>query len=285
MHVKKIFNNNVLLADNNGHEVVLIGKGLGFQKKVGQVIDESAVDKMYTPTEDRWLALFDELINDISPQYFEVASQIIKVAEKNLNTKFNAYLLIAITDHIHFAIQRMTDKIVIRNELLWEIQHFYPTEYRVGKEALQLIDTMFGVQLAEDEAGFIALKLVENRASSQYLTDKGMKMTKLLGDILTIVQYQLQTHLDAESMSYQRLLVHLRFFVERMTDSKKVNATEETDDVLYAHVFKKYPQAFNCTQKITQFIKSTLNKDVSLNEQVYVTIHIQRIINEMSQQS
>ncbi|MFR8086468.1 MAG: CAT RNA binding domain-containing protein, partial [Leuconostoc gelidum] len=39
MYVKKTFNNNVLLADNNGHEVVLIGKGLGFQKKVGQVID------------------------------------------------------------------------------------------------------------------------------------------------------------------------------------------------------------------------------------------------------
>nr|WP_167554368.1 CAT RNA binding domain-containing protein [Leuconostoc kimchii] len=35
MNIKKIFNNNVLLADNNGHEVVLIGKGLGFQKKSG----------------------------------------------------------------------------------------------------------------------------------------------------------------------------------------------------------------------------------------------------------
>ena len=285
MHVEKTFNNNVLLADNNGHEVVLIGKGIGFQKKVGQVIDESAVDKIYTPTEDRWLTLFDELINDISPKYFEIASQIIKVAEKKLNTKFNAYLLIAITDHIHFAVQRTRDKIVIRNELLWEIQHFYPTEYAVGQEALQMIDKLFGVQLADDEAGFIALKFVENRTSSQYRTDKGAQMTKLLSDIITIVQYQLQTHLDENSMSYQRFLVHLRFFVERITGSKKVNTSEETDDVLYAHVFKKYPQAFNCTQKITQFVKSTLNKNISLNEQVYVTIHIQRIINEMSQQS
>lgn len=39
MEIKKIFNNNVLLAENNGHEVVLIGKGLGFQKKVGQAIN------------------------------------------------------------------------------------------------------------------------------------------------------------------------------------------------------------------------------------------------------
>ncbi|WP_220740554.1 BglG family transcription antiterminator LicT [Leuconostoc miyukkimchii] len=283
MNIKKIFNNNVLLADNNGHEVVLIGKGLGFQKKSGQSIDESAVDKMYTPTEDRWLTLFDELINDISPQYFEVASQIIKKAEKTLNTKFNAYMLIALTDHIHFAIQRTKDKVVIRNELLWEIQHFYPTEYAVGKEALQLINQIFGVNLVDDEAGFIALKFVENRASSQYQTDKGVQMTNLIGDILTIVQYQLQVHLDEESISYQRFMVHLRFFVEKMTSNKKNISVEETDDVLYAHIFKKYPVAFNCTKKITQFIKSTLNKNVSLNEQVYVTIHIQRIINDMNQ--
>ena len=78
-------------------------------------------------------------------------------------------------------------------------------------------------------------------------------------------------------------MVHLRFFVEKMTSNKKNISVEETDDVLYAHIFKKYPVAFNCTKKITQFIKSTLNKNVSLNEQVYVTIHIQRIINDMNQ--
>ncbi|ADG40287.1 MULTISPECIES: BglG family transcription antiterminator LicT [Leuconostoc] len=285
MNIKKIFNNNVLLADNNGHEVVLIGKGLGFQKKVGQRIDEKAIDKIYAPTEARWLTLFDELISDVSPQYFEISSQIIKSAEEQLQTKFNAYLLIAITDHIHFAIQRTEDGIVIHNELLWEIQHFYPQEYAIGVAALKLIKTSFGVQLADDEAGFIALKFVENRTSAQDSNDRGVKMTKLIGDILTIVQYQLQVHLDEDTISYQRFLVHLRFFVERISSDQKINAVEETDDVLYQHIFKKYPQAFNCTQKIVQFVKNTLNKSVTLNEQVYVTIHIQRIINEISQQS
>lgn len=283
MEIKKIFNNNVLLAENNGHEVVLIGKGLGFQKKVGQAINENQIDKIYTPTEEHWLSLFNELIHDIPPEYFEISSKIIRLAEDKLNTKFNAYLLIAVTDHIHFAIQRARDDIVIRNELLWEIQHFYPMGYTVGQEALQLIAREFGITLAEDEAGFIALKFVENRTSSQSNIKKGTEMTQLIRDILTIVQYQLQIQLDETSISYQRFLVHLRFFVERITTTAKNQKSEQPDDVLYEHIFKKYPQAFKCTQKIMQFVQTKLHRDVSVNEQVYITIHIQRIINELNQ--
>ncbi len=279
MQIKKIFNNNVLLADRDGCEVVLIGKGIGFQKKQGESVDDQNVDKLYTPTEERWMSLFDDLINDISPIYFEVASQIIKTAEKNLNTKFNAYLLIVLADHIHFAIQRIQQKVVIRNELLWEIQHFYKAEYRIGRQSLDLIYKQFSVWMPDDEAGFIALKFVENRIS-QSKSGQGLKMTQLIGDILTIVQYQLQIKLKEDSISYQRFLVHLRFFVEGITSNKKEDQNEEVDDVLYQHIFKKYPQAFNCTQRIQEFIKSSLKKNMSINEQVYLTIHIQRIINE-----
>ncbi|AVI94224.1 Transcriptional antiterminator [Oenococcus oeni] len=283
MQIKKIFNNNVLLADRDGCEVVLIGKGIGFQKKQGELVDDRNVDKLYMPTEKRWMSLFDDLINDISPIYFEVASRIIKMAEKDLNTKFNAYLLIVLADHIHFAIQRVQRKIIIRNELLWEIQHFYKIEYRLGEQSLDLIYKQFFIRLPDDEAGFIALKFVENRIS-QAKSGKGLEMTRLIGDILTIVQYQLQIKLKEDSISYQRFLVHLRFFVERITSNKKEdNQKEKVDDVLYQHIFRKYPQAFNCTQRIQEFLKRSLKKKISINEQVYLTIHIQRIINEFYQ--
>lgn len=45
MEIKKIFNNNVLLAENNGHEVVLIGKGLGFQKKLAKQLMKTRLIK------------------------------------------------------------------------------------------------------------------------------------------------------------------------------------------------------------------------------------------------
>lgn len=280
MKIKKIFNNNILLADNNGREVVLIGKGLGFQKKIGQDVNNDLIDRIYTPTEDRWLPLFNELINDIPAQYFETSSQVIKLAEQQLKTKFNAYVLIGITDHLHFAVQRAEQGLFIRNEVLWEIQHFYTEEYKVGQAALRLVKRDFGVQLPDDEAGFVALKFVENRTSHQD-NGKGQQMTKLIGDILKIVVYQLGIDLDDDSIGFQRFLVHLKFFVERLISGQKNVDDESSDDILYQHISQKYPQAFKCTKEITAFIESSLKKEVSKNEQIYVTIHIQRIINEV----
>ena len=46
--ITKTLNNNVLICKSNNHEVVLIGKGIGFNKKVGMMLDENAsIEKLY----------------------------------------------------------------------------------------------------------------------------------------------------------------------------------------------------------------------------------------------
>ncbi|ANK60759.1 transcriptional antiterminator [Loigolactobacillus backii] len=279
MKIKKIFNNNVLLAEQDHHEAVLIGKGLAFQKKAGQEVDETKVSKIYAPTEEKWLGIFRDLMQDISPEYFEVSSQIIEYAEQLLNTKFNEYLLIALTDHIHFAIVRQKKKIVIHNEMLWEIQRIYQQEYLVGQRALEIIQQTFNIQLPDDEAGFIAFKFVEN-SMGRGNEDETLAMTKLINDVLNIVKYQLKIDFKTESISYQRFLVHLRFFAERIT--KKGPVVDKTDDdhFLFDHIAQKYPDAFTCVEKIKAFIEQSMNETISMNEQVYLTMHIQRVVDE-----
>lgn len=281
MRIKKVFNNNVLLAEQAGHEVVLIGKGLGFQKKTGDTVDEQLVTKTYAPTQDNWIANFQALMADIEPEYFELASQIIVLAEKQLQTTFNGYLLISLTDHIHFAVYRQQHQMDIKNEILWEIKRIYHQEYQVGRQALTLIKNQFDEQLPEDEAGFIAMKFVENSLADSN-PDKTLAMTKLINDVLNIVKYQLSLTMSDDSLSLQRFLVHLRFFAERLTLKKDDRSQGEDDEFLYQHVSQKYPRAFDCVQKIVAFIEKTAQQPVSLNEQVYLTMHIQRILNEAS---
>ncbi|AVK63977.1 transcriptional antiterminator [Lactobacillus sp. CBA3606] len=279
MRIKKVFNNNVLLADQHGHEVILIGKGIGFQKKSGDSVDETRVTKTYTPTADNWLANFQSLMSDIEPEYFEVASQIIDLAEKQLNTTFNSYLLISLTDHIHFAVYRHLHQMDIKNEVLWETKRIYHQEYQVGRQALTLVASQFEVRLPEDEAGFIAMKFVENSMATSD-ADQTIVMTKLINDVLNIVKYQLSLTMTDDSLSLQRFLVHLRFFAERLT-LKEVDRSQGTEDeILFQHVSQKYPQAFACVQKIVTFIKKTAQQPVSMNEQIYLTMHIQRMLNE-----
>ncbi|WP_454380852.1 PRD domain-containing protein [Streptococcus sp. Marseille-Q6379] len=45
----------------------------------------------------------------------------------------------------------------------------------------------------------------------------------------------------------------------------------------YEQVRVNYPESFICTQKIANYIKAGYTFELSLDEQVYLTIHIQRL--------
>lgn len=48
MVIYKILNNNLILSkDNQGHEVIIKGCGIAFQKKKGQQIDEKRIEKVF----------------------------------------------------------------------------------------------------------------------------------------------------------------------------------------------------------------------------------------------
>lgn len=283
MEVKQVFNNNVLLASEGDREVVLLGRGIGFQKKSGMLVDKNKVSQVFAPIDDKWFSLFHDLMSDLSPAYLELAAQIIQKSAKMLDTKFNDYLLISLMDHISFAVARYKKNMIIRNEILWEIKNYYPNEYQAGKKALTLINERFDVNLPDDEAGFIAMKFVESNLEHPE-SSSTVKMTKLIGDILQIIQYQLNTKLDSESISYRRFLVHLRFLAERIM-RKKRTSDDADDHFLFQHLVNKYPTSFECTKKVDVFIKKNLNVDLSLNERIYLTLHIQRILDELNKKN
>ncbi|GEN49313.1 PRD domain-containing protein [Ligilactobacillus pobuzihii] len=220
MQIKQIFNNNVLLADQNGHDLVLIGRGLGFKQRPGNSVDKKKIQQIFSPTDKKWFEMFKELIEEIEPVYFEVSSQIINIATKQLQTNFSDYLLIALADHIHFAIERYNEGNIIQNKLLWEIKHYYPDEYTVGQQSLDLIQKKFSVNLPDDEAGFIGIKFVENQPN---VTDKSSltQTSELIHAIIQIVTYQLNITLTNDSLSFQRFITHVRFFATRLINHKK----------------------------------------------------------------
>ncbi|KRL00835.1 BglG family transcription antiterminator LicT [Liquorilactobacillus capillatus] len=283
MKVKQVFNNNVLLASQGGQEVVLVGRGIGFKQRPGMPIEREKVSQVFAPTDDKWFTLFHDLIQNIAPDYLELSAGIIKQAEEMLHTKFNDYLLISLTDHLDFAVTRYKQKIQIHNEILWEIKNYYPNEYQAAAAALKMVEQHLKIRLPEDEAGFIAIKFLES--SIDHPQSSGtVKITKLIGDIVQIIQYQLQLKLDPDTMSYRRFLVHVRFLAERILQ-KKINKAGSDDEFLFQHVVKKYPASYECTKKVTVFISKQMQVKLSVNEQIYLTIHIQRILDDLNKKT
>jgi len=157
MQIQKILNNNVVITtDQKNNEIIVMGRGLAFQKKVGDEIDEVAVDKTYRLTNSDLLHKFQELLEDMPITYVEIANDIIDEAKVTLKNPLNDSLYISITDHLYAAIQRVKEGVRVRNLLLWDVKRFFPDEFSVGLDAVRRIKDKFGIDLGEDEAGNIA---------------------------------------------------------------------------------------------------------------------------------
>lgn len=272
--VKKVFNNNtVLVNDQKGLERILIGKGIAFGCKVGQLIDESKIDKTFIVDSPEVTNRFIQLTHDIPVNQLDLVTQVIKDAETELGQNFDEMTYIGLADHINYAISRYKKGHQIKNALLLEIKKFYPKEYLVAKKALKTISYYENVHMLEDEAGFIALHFVNGQESKEI--DYTLMTTEILKKSILILEDLLSVKLDEESLNYLRFVTHLRFFLQRITsDSPRENDTPE----MLKQVIELYPNAHECVEIIADYIQEKLNCVIYPEEKMYLTLHVQRLI-------
>ncbi|WP_080848614.1 BglG family transcription antiterminator LicT [Cytobacillus gottheilii] len=276
MKIVKILNNNVVVSIKDDQEVIVMGRGIAFNKRSGDQINEKQIDKVFTSEDDDITKKFKTLISDIPMEYMELSEKIIQYAKMKLGKKLNDSIYISLTDHIHFAIERHNDNLPIKNGLLWETKHLYKEEFEIGLEALNMICDQFNVILPEDEAAFIALHIV-NAQLNEDMTNL-IDMTKVIQDILTIVKYHLKIEFDENSLNYYRFITHLKFFAHRLVKGSHYKNKDEDD--LINVIKSKYPNAYQCTQKIKKFVENKYKYELTEEEMLYLTIHIQRVLNK-----
>ena len=275
MKIAKVINNNVIsVIDAHKKELVVMGRGIAFQKRPGDLVDESKIEKTFKLDNKDVSEKFKTLLYDVPMEYMDVSDRIISYAKERLGKKLNDSIYVSLTDHITFAIERSQKGLIISNPLLWEIKRIYADEYAIGLKAITKIQEMLGITLPQDEAGFIAMHIVNAELNEEM--PNVVNMTKLIQDILNIVKYHFKIELDEESLNYFRFLTHLKFFAQRLyTDSPYNNE----DDFLYEMVKEKQKEAFACVLKIRDFIEKTHNHQLTKEEMAYLTIHIERVVN------
>ncbi|SEO26300.1 transcriptional antiterminator, BglG family [Amphibacillus marinus] len=274
MKLKKALNNNVVLATTDQHEeVVAFGPGISFGLKPGAVIDQNKINKIFTlATKDFSLKLAD-LLSEIPIEYVEIAEDIIDYARNTLSASISDYAILTLTDHLYFAVTRYQRGEEIRNVLLWEAKKFYREEFKVGLKALELIKDKLNVRFNEDEAGFIAMHIINTQTEGNEI-DKTVKITNIVQDILGIIKYHFNLVYDEDSWNYGRLVTHLKFFAQRIVANDHLANNE---DDLYPRVQSKYPAAFACAQKIKTYVENGYQKEISESEIVYLVLHIARL--------
>lgn len=277
MIIKKILNNNVVISQNDRfEEIIVMGKGLAFQKKIGSEIESDKIDKVFVSGAQSEVSEIEKMIMTVNPAVLDIAKEIILLAEKSTRHEYLDQAYITLTDHLNYAIDRGKQGVFIPNPLIFEIRKFYPEEFKVALQAIEKINQKFDTNFPIDEAGFIALHLANSRKNSNKLPVT-MESTEMVRDILQIISRFFGIMFDENSLSYNRMVTHIQYFVKRILENE---AVEETDEFLYQLVQSKYPEAFSCSQRIKDYLATVKELEIKEPEMIYLVIHINRVVED-----
>lgn len=273
MKITKVINNSFVCAyDSNNKEVVVMGKGIGFKAKEGDIISKKKIEKVFIMDGKSSVDKFKQLLEKLPLEHFRLSYEIISYARRTLGQKLNENIYITLTDHINFAVKRFKKGMMFPNPLLWEVKQFYRSEYLIGEYALRLIKENLGIEMNEDEAASIALHVV----NAEYNTNMNdaLKITTLISDIVKIINDFYGIKLDTESLHYSRLITHLKFLSQRLFLNETI---KDTDDFLFDIITSRYEKEFECSLKIKEYIEEKYEHEVSREELAYLAVHIRRV--------
>lgn len=268
--IKRINNNYALAIDNNNEKVIIYGKGVGFREIPYDLVDEQIIQEKYQLIDKQYVSFFDS----IDKYIIDIAIKIVELGKKYLNVELNPNIVFTLADHINFAMYRYDNEIDMHNPMNTAINAIYPTEARIGLEALQIIKEDTGIEFPIDEASSIGLHFVnaENGINDMYETTK---MTEIIEKILEIISDYFNIKLKEDSLEYSRFVLHMRYLMVRHIKGIELNQMY-TD--LYEVAKKDYPGSYACTMKIVEFLEKDYDWSLSKEETFYILLHVNRLI-------
>ena len=231
-----------------------------------------AVEKTFARFDEKWVRNFKRLSEESPYEFMHMTNEIISYAQLSLGKELNENVYIALTDHLNFAIQRIRQGVVLSNSMLWEIKHYYSHEDHIGLEAIAIIRRYTGIEMPVDEAGFIAMHILNSELDIDM--DLSRIMTRIIQDVLNIITYHFHIVIDEESLDYERFVTHLKFFIQRAIHE---NESKIWDPGLMDMIRAQYLDSYDCASKVAAYIERTTPYRVSEEETIYLTVHIQRL--------
>lgn len=271
-----IGNNFVSTVDDGGKEVILRGLGIGFKKHAGDLVPAQQVEKIYDLRDPEKSSRLRELLADVPPEFLDVSTEIIETAENRIGRRLSENIYITLTDHICFAVERLRSGVSYPNHLLWEITNFYPAEFAIGEKALEIIDKRLGFSLPQDEAGFIALHIVNAEIDGK-MADM-VRITEVIRKITSVVQDYYGVTLNEQSLDYGRFITHLKFLGQRIMQNRYV---ADDDSEFQNMIVRRYQRDYQCAEQIRAQLREAFAIQLPSEEMTFLTIHLHRLALSM----
>lgn len=274
--INKILNNNVVISqDKEKHEIIIMGAGIGFGKHIRDTVNQEKILKVYELRNTAFKNRFETLTAEIPFECFQLTEKIITYAENMLHQKLKDGLVLALADHIHFAVGQMQSgqqRASLMNE---EIKRLYRDEYNVGIDAVKIINDFYHIKLLPYEAASIAFHLI-NAESNNRGDDINTILTGT-NEILRIIEAAMGIKLREDSHSYSRLVIHLKYFMKRVIIEHD-DCKEQFDTVLFNESDEQFILVKKCLDNVNDYLKEKFSYELIEAERIYLLLHITRVL-------
>lgn len=271
--VGNVLNHNSIIgiSQEDNQEYLIMGKGVGFGKKVSEYAEQRPGDTVYSLREMTERGDAKKIIKSVSPICLEMADSVLGEAEKEFG-KIDRSILFPLADHIEFAVKRIQNGEQIRNPLTDDIRTLFYKEYKVAQCLESLMKERINVDVDEHEIGYVALHI--HSAIEEEKVSQSMQMAHAVRECVSMVEQETGSKIDVTSLAYNRLMNHVRYMVARVHRGEKLKVNMND----YMEV--KYPLAFETARKICDEIGTSLKCQFDDIEIGYLAMHIERTADE-----
>ena len=239
--IAKTLNHNSFIGveEENNREYLVMGKGIAFGKKTGQRVQPGDDARIYSLTEMMERGNARTIVQGVSPLSLELASAVLDEAEKEFG-KIDRSIVFPMADHLDFAVR----------ELL--------------KERLQ-------IEIDEHEIGYLALHV--HSAIVEENVSQAMEVARAVRESISLVEHITGHTIDVMSLSYNRMMNHIRYMVARAVSGEKLKVN------MNDYMSVKFPKAFQAAKRICEEMEKRLKLPMEEIEIGYLAMHIERIMD------
>lgn len=272
--VSKVLNNNgVIVIDmDENKEYVILGKGVGFGKKVSQRFDKPEGCTTYRLEQETERGSAKELVKGIEPEYLEIADAILTESQKVFGDSIDRGILFPLADHISFAVARIRRNEQISNPLTEDIKVLFYSEFKVAETLKTILRERLQIEIDDHEVGYVALHI--HSAIGDEKVSVAMQTARAVRKCIDMIEKATGKPIDVLSLSYNRLMNHMKYMVARASTGEKLNLD------MNEYMLDQYPQAYKVATDICKNLEGCIGHNLDETETGYLAMHIQRVYKD-----
>ena len=271
--VIKALNHNAVLALESGTnaEYLIMGKGIGFGKKVSERIEPGEDSVVYSLQSVSKRGKAKELFQEIDAKYLEMANAILNEAEKEFG-KIDREILFPMADHIAFAVKRMKRGETITNLLTQDIRVLFYKEFKVASLIRDVLSCEEGLEIPDDEIGYVALHV--HSATDGEKVSNAIQIAAAVRECVTLIEQDAGRCIDVQTLSYNRLMNHIKYMAARAVRGEKLKVN------MNQYIQQEFPRSYEIADTVCDHFGKQLGKKLPDTEIGYLAMHIERVYTD-----